>query len=100
MIVPFVCSKKRDPKQLFQVLENGLVGGTVLKSFSVTQQISYNSTNSSSLRVQFFLDINIKVHNTTNIPARSGRGLINAEALLGGDTTSVHINYNHRSQHY
>ena len=54
MIVLFVYSKKRDPKQLFQVLENGLVGGKVLKSFSVTQQIRCNSTNSSSLRVQFF----------------------------------------------
>ena len=31
------------------------------------------------------------VHNTTNISSKSGCGLINAEALLGGDTTSVHI---------
>ena len=36
------------------------------------------------------------VHNMTNIPARSGCGLINAEALLGRDTTSVQTNYNHR----
>ena len=32
----------------------------------------------------FILDINIRIHNTTNMPARSGCGLINAEALLGG----------------
>ena len=31
------------------------------------------------------------VHNTSNISFKSGCGLINAEALLGGDTTSVHI---------
>ena len=30
------------------------------------------------------LDRNIMIDNTTNIPARSGCGLINAEALLGG----------------
>ena len=39
----------------------------------------------------FTLDRNIMVHNTTNISSKSGCGLINAEALLGGDTTSVHI---------
>ena len=32
----------------------------------------------------FTLDRNIMIHNTTNIPARPGCGLINAEALLGG----------------
>ena len=31
------------------------------------------------------------VHNMTNISAKSGYELINAEALLGGDTASVHI---------
>ena len=36
----------------------------------------------------------------TNISAKSGYGLINAEALLGGDTTLVHINYNHKSRNY
>ena len=30
------------------------------------------------------LDRNIMIQNTTNMPARSGCGLINAEALLGG----------------
>ena len=30
------------------------------------------------------LDRNIMIENTTNMPARSGCGLINAEALLGG----------------
>ena len=30
------------------------------------------------------LDRNIMIDNTTNMPARSGCGLINAEALLGG----------------
>ena len=39
----------------------------------------------------FTLDRNIMVHNTTNISSKSGCGLINAEALLGGDTTSAHI---------
>ena len=39
----------------------------------------------------FTLDRNIMVHNTTNIFFKSGCGLISAEALLGGDTTSVHI---------
>ena len=38
----------------------------------------------------FTLDRNIMVHNTTNISSKSECGLINAEALLGGDTTSVH----------
>ena len=32
----------------------------------------------------FTLDRNIMIHNTTNMPARSGCGLINAEALLSG----------------
>ena len=31
------------------------------------------------------------VHKTTNISSRSDCGFINAEALLGGDTTSVQI---------
>ena len=31
----------------FLFLEGGLVGGKILKSFSVTQQTSYTSTNSS-----------------------------------------------------
>ena len=31
------------------------------------------------------LDRNIMIHNTTNMPARSGCGLINPEALLGGN---------------
>ena len=39
----------------------------------------------------FTLDRNIMVHDTTTISSKSGCGLINAEALLGGDTTSVHI---------
>ena len=39
----------------------------------------------------FTLDRNVMVHNTTNISSKSSCGLINAEALLGGDTTSVHI---------
>ena len=30
------------------------------------------------------LDRNIMIHNTTNMPARLGYGLTNAEALLGG----------------
>ena len=30
--------KKRDPEQLFQVLEGGIVSGKILKSFSFTQQ--------------------------------------------------------------
>ena len=32
----------------------------------------------------FTLDRNVMIHNTTNMPGRSGCGLINAEALLGG----------------
>ena len=32
----------------------------------------------------FTLDRNIMIHNTTNMPARSGCGLINDEALRGG----------------
>ena len=32
----------------------------------------------------FTLDRNIMIHNTTNMPARSGCGLTSAEALLGG----------------
>ena len=39
----------------------------------------------------FTLDRNIMVHNTTNISSKSGCGLINAEALLGGDTILVYI---------
>ena len=47
----------------------------------------------------FTLDRNIMVHDTTTISSKSGCGLINAESLLGGDTTSYE-NYNHRSRHY
>ena len=32
----------------------------------------------------FILDRNIMIHKTTNMPVRSGCGLINAEALVGG----------------
>ena len=39
----------------------------------------------------FTLDRNIMAHNTTNISFKSGYGLINAEALLWGDTKSVQI---------
>ena len=31
------------------------------------------------------------VHDTTTISSKSGCGLINAESLLGGDATSLHI---------
>ena len=59
------------------------MGGKILKSFTVTQQTSYTSTN-SSCTCNVTLDRNIMTDNTTNVPARSGCGLINAEALLGG----------------
>ena len=39
--------KKEIRNSLFQVLEGGLEGGKILKSFSVTQQTSYTSSNSS-----------------------------------------------------
>ena len=58
------------------------MGGKILKSFLVTQQTSCTSTNSSCTNVT--LDRNIMIHSTTNMPARSGCGLINVEALLGG----------------
>ena len=60
----------------------------ILKSFSVTQQASYTSTNSS---YKMLLWIEIMVHDTTTISSKSGCGLINAESLLGGDATSLHI---------
>ena len=44
--VVIVSWKKRDPEQIFQVLEGGLKGGKILNSFSVAQQTSY-TTNSS-----------------------------------------------------
>ena len=65
------------------------MGGKILKLFLVTQQTSYTSTNNSCTNVT--LDRNIMIHNTTNMLARSGCGLINVEALLCGmneDTTS------------
>ena len=75
--------KERSGRQLFLFLEGGLVGGKILKSFSVTQQTSYTSTK--RLLHNFTLDRNIMIHNTTNMPARSGCGLIKADqALLGG----------------
>ena len=39
----------------------------------------------------FTLDRNIMIHDTATISSKSGCGLINAESLLGGDTTSLHI---------
>ena len=39
----------------------------------------------------FTLDRNIMIHDTTTISSNSGCGLINAESLFGGDTTSLHI---------
>ena len=51
------------------------------------------------LLYNFTLNRNITVHNMTNVSVKSSYGLINAESLLGGDTTSVHINYNHKSRH-
>ena len=61
----------------------------ILKSFSVntTSQLHFYK----QLLENFTLDRNIMVHNTTNISSKSSCGLINAKALLGGDTTSVHI---------
>ena len=49
--------KKRDPEQLLQVLDGGLVGGKGLRSFSVTQQASYNSTNSSCMHNFVWIEI-------------------------------------------
>ena len=72
----------------------------ILKSFLVRQQSSYTSTNNSCTLVQVTLNSNIMVHNMTNISAKSGYGLINAEALPGGDTTLAHSNYSHKSRHY
>ena len=46
-----------------------------------TKQLHFDK----KLLQNFTLDRNIMIHNTTNMPARSGCGLINADqALLGG----------------
>ena len=61
------------------------------------KKINYTSTNSTTT-----LDKNILVHNTSNIPANSGCGLMPKLFLAGmsKDTASVHITYNHTSQHH
>ena len=41
------------------------------------------------LLYNFTLDRDIMIHYTTNMPARSGYGLTNAEALLGGYSTTL-----------
>ena len=87
--------KKEIPNSLFQVLEGGLVGGKILKSFSVTQQTSYTSSNSSCTILLW-----MEILWFTKRPIFDSKLWINAEALLGGDTASVHINYNHSSRHY
>ena len=60
------------------------MGGKILKSFfsQITNQLHFDK----QLLHNFTLDTNIMIHNTTNMPAKSGCGLINAEALLGGYT--------------
>ena len=55
--LPWRASRKRDPEQLFQVLDGGLVSGKGLRSFSVTQQTSYNSTNSSCMHNFVWIEI-------------------------------------------
>ena len=65
------------------IIEGGLVGGKILKSLlsHTTNQLHFGK----QLLHNFTLYRNIMIHNTTNMPARSGCGLINAdEALLGG----------------
>ena len=66
--------KERSGRQLFLFLEGGLVGGKFLSH--TTNQLHFGK----QLLHNFTLDRNIMIHNT----ARSGCGLINAEALLGG----------------
>ena len=59
-----------------------------LSGWKDSEVILSHTTNQLHLGKQllhnFTLDRNVMIHNTTNIPARSGCGLINAEALLGG----------------
>ena len=63
------------------------------------KKISYTSTTALH---NFALDKNIMVHSTTNIPAKLGCGLMPKLFLadMSKETTSVHINYNHRSRHH
>ena len=53
-----------------------------------SEAILSHTTNQLHIEKQLLhnvtLDRNIMIHNATNMPARSGCGLINAEALLGG----------------
>ena len=59
-----------------------------LSGWKDSEVILSHTTNQLHLGKQllhnFTLDRNVMIHNTTNIPARSGCGLISAEALLGG----------------
>ena len=93
--LPWRASKKERSGAAFTSLRRWLSGwkrSEVILSHTTNQLQFYKQL----LHAQFCLDRNIMVHNMTNIPARSGCGLINAEALLGRDTTSVQTNYNHR----
>ena len=92
--------EKGDPEQPFSSLRRWLsrwknsevILSHIKNQLHVFKQLLYN----------FTLDRNIMVHmqnDQYSIPAKSGCELINAEALLSGDTASVHINYNHGSRH-
>ena len=89
--------KKEIRNSLFQVLEGGLVGGKILKPFSVTQQTSYTFSNSSCtilLWIEILWFTKRPIFDSCQV-----RLWINAEALLGGKTASVHINHYHSSRH-
>ena len=59
-----------------------------LSGWKNSEVILSHTTNQLHFDKQFLhdftLDRDIMIHYTTNMPARSGCGLINAEALLGG----------------
>ena len=83
--------KERSGRQLFLFLEGGLVGGKILESFSVTLQTSDTSTN-SSCTILLWIGILWFIIRPICLSARSGCGLINAEALIGS-YQNILLNY-------
>ena len=83
--------EKRDSEQPFSSLRRWL--SRWINSEVILSHITNQLHVFKQLLHSFTLNRNILVHKNDqySIPAKSGCGLINAEALLGGDTTSVHI---------
>ena len=92
--------KKRDPEQPFLSFTRWLSKWT--NSEVILSHTKKPVTRLPTALAQFYFGCIYygSQNDQYSIPAKSGCGLINAEALLGGDTALAHINYNHRSRHY